>query len=48
MPIKIERELKRTARKKFGNTTSRRAEAYIYGTLNKIEKARKKKKKKGS
>lgn len=35
MPEKMERALKKTARKKFGSTTSKRARRYIYGTLNK-------------
>jgi hypothetical protein len=33
MPKKMERKLKATARKKFGTTTSKRARAYIYGTM---------------
>lgn len=36
MPIKIERKLKRTARKK--GLKGKRAKAYIYGTLNKLKK----------
>lgn len=35
MPKKLERKLKRQARKKFGSTTSKRARKYIYGTLRK-------------
>lgn len=31
MPQKLERALKRAARKKFGTTKSRRARAYIWG-----------------
>jgi len=38
MPEKEERELKAQARKK--GLTGERADAYVYGTLNKIEKAR--------
>lgn len=33
MPKKMERALKRTARKKFGSTTSKKARAYIFGTM---------------
>lgn len=33
MPKKLERALKAKARKKFGSTTSKRARAYIYGTM---------------
>jgi len=35
MPKKMERELKREAKKKFGSTTSKRAREYIYGTMRK-------------
>jgi len=35
MPEKLERELKKTASKKFGSTTSKRARKYIYGTMRK-------------
>lgn len=35
MPIKLEKELKREAIKKFGSSTSERARKYIYGTLRK-------------
>jgi len=35
MPKKLEEKLKREARKKFGTTKSKRARAYIYGTLRK-------------
>jgi len=50
MPKKLERKLKRKARKKFGSTTSKRARKYIYGTLRKTgwtPGRRKKRKKKG-
>ena len=40
MPKKVEEELKRQARKKFGTTTSERARRYIWGTMHKIEEAR--------
>ena len=40
MPIKIERALKRAAKKKGLN--KKRAGAYIYGTLAKIKKAKSK------
>jgi len=35
MPKKLEKKLKKQARKKFGSTTSKRAKKYIYGTLRK-------------
>jgi len=35
MPKAMERALKRKARKKFGSSTSKRARAYIYGTMRK-------------
>jgi hypothetical protein len=35
MPEKLERKLKREAKKKFGSTDSERARRYIYGTLRK-------------
>lgn len=37
MPKKLHEKLKREAREKFGTTTSKRAKAYIYGTLDKVE-----------
>jgi len=46
MPKKLHNKLKREARKKFGSTTSTRARKYIYGTMNKIEKRKKRKRKK--
>lgn len=36
MPEKLERELEAEAREKFGTTKSKRAQAYIYGTLRKV------------
>jgi len=36
MPIALERALKRRARRKFGSTSSKRARAYIYGTMRKV------------
>lgn len=42
MPKKVHDKLAREAKKKFGSTSSQRAKAYIYGTLNKIDKKRKK------
>lgn len=33
MPKKLENELKRKAKKLFGSSTSKRADAYVYGTL---------------
>lgn len=38
MPKEIHNKLKRQAIRKFGTTTSKRAQAYIYGTMHKIEK----------
>jgi hypothetical protein len=35
MPKKMERVLKKTAKKKFHSTTSPKARAYIYGTMRK-------------
>lgn len=35
MPVKMERALKQGARKKFHSTKSKRARAYIYGTMRK-------------
>lgn len=35
MPKKMEKALKRKAKKKFGSTTSKRARRYIYGALRK-------------
>ena len=35
MPQKMERALKREAKKKFGSTTSPQARRYIYGTMQK-------------
>ena len=43
----MERALKKTARKKFGSTTSKRARKYIYGTMRKSGWAPKKRGKKG-
>lgn len=40
MPVKLERELKKTASKKFPKNKERQ-NAYVYGTLNKIEKKKK-------
>ena len=36
MPKKLERKLKKQARKKFGTTKSKRARTYIYGTMMKM------------
>ncbi len=36
MPKKIEKNLKKEALKKFGSSTSKRADQYVYGTLNKL------------
>lgn len=33
MPKEMERKLKAQALKKFGSTTSKKARAYIYGTM---------------
>jgi hypothetical protein len=44
MPKKEEAKLKKQARKK--GLKGERADAYVYGTLNKIKKARKAKRKK--
>lgn len=33
MPKKMEKALKKSARKKFGSTTSKKAKKYIYGSL---------------
>lgn len=35
MPKKLERELKKKAKKLFGSTKSKKANAYIYGTMHK-------------
>jgi len=35
MPKALERKLKAQARKRFGSITSRRARAFIYGTMRK-------------
>lgn len=35
MPKAMERSLKRSARKNFGSTKSKKARAYIYGTMRK-------------
>ena len=35
MPIKLERQLKQQAKKKFGTTLSERAKRYMYGSLQK-------------
>lgn len=35
MPKAMEKTLKTKARKKFGSTTSKRARAYVYGTMRK-------------
>jgi hypothetical protein len=43
MPKAAHKNLKKQARKKFGSTTSPRARRYIYGTLKKIEKKKKRK-----
>ena len=57
MPKKLERKLKREARKKFRSIKSKRARAYIYGTLQRVtdwrpsrrhRKSRKRRKKKRS
>jgi len=42
MPLKLERKLQKEARKKFGTLRSPRAKSYVYGTLFKIEKRKKK------
>ena len=36
MPVKLERELKQKAKKKFPKNKERQ-DAYVYGTLNKIK-----------
>lgn len=41
MPKKLHSKLRREARRKFGTTESPRARAYIYGTMAKIEKRKK-------
>ena len=33
MPVALERKLKKQAKKKFHSTTSKRAKAFIYGTM---------------
>lgn len=35
MPKKLEKALRKEAKKKFGSTTSERARKYIYGTMHK-------------
>lgn len=35
MPVKLERELKKRARKIFGTASTERARKYIYGTMRK-------------
>ena len=35
MPKALEKKLKKQAKKKFHSTTSKRAEAYIFGTMRK-------------
>ena len=37
MPKEMHERLKRTAKKKFGTTTSKQARRYIYGTMLKAE-----------
>ncbi len=46
MPKAMERALKAKARKKFGSSTSKRARAYIYGTMRKTGWRPKKRRKK--
>lgn len=41
MPIKLERDLKTTARKKFPKD-KKKQDAYVYGTMNKIKQKPKK------
>ena len=36
MPKALEKKLKKSAKKKFGSTTSERARKYIYGTMQKL------------
>ena len=43
MPKKLHEELEKEARKK--GLTGKKKDAYVYGTLNKIEKEKKRKKK---
>jgi len=40
MPKALENALKKKAKKLFGSTKSKRAGAYIYGTLAKVKKAK--------
>lgn len=40
MPVALERKLKSTAKKKFPKDKERQG-AYVYGTINKIEKKKK-------
>lgn len=40
MPVKLERNLKKTASKKFPKN-KKRQDAYVYGTMNKIKKGKK-------
>ena len=44
MPKEMHKNLKKQARKKFGTTKSKRAKRYIFGTMAKHEKKKKKKK----
>lgn len=46
MPKKAHKALNKAAKKKFGTTASKKAKAYVYGTLDKIEKKMKAKVKK--
>ena len=41
MPVKLEKDLKKAAKKKFPKDKERQ-NAYVYGTINKIEKKKKK------
>lgn len=41
MPVKVEKELKKTAKKKFPKDKERQNK-YVYGTLNKIKEKSKK------
>lgn len=40
MPVALERQLKKTAKKKFPKDKERQ-NAYVYGTINKVEKKKK-------
>ncbi len=46
MPKILEEKLKRQAKKKFKSTTSKKARAYIYGSMQKITDWKPKRKKK--